>query len=120
MTLILHNRGFPVKHWVVVSNIFYFYPYLQRWSNLTDIFQMGWNHQPEHLLDVGDFLVEKNMHGVKDVHLSLFPFGTQASSDVLNHQFEDILPAMLKLVAVWKPLELTQKTTVWNFSVTGI
>ena len=32
--------------WVVVSNIFYFQPYLGKWSNLTDIFEMGWNHQP--------------------------------------------------------------------------
>ena len=31
--------------WVVVSNIFYFYPYLGKWSNLTNSFQMGWNHQ---------------------------------------------------------------------------
>ena len=28
----------------MVSNIFYFYPYLGRW-NLTNIFQLGWNHQ---------------------------------------------------------------------------
>ena len=34
------------KRWVVVSNIFCFHPYLGRWSNLTHIFQMGWNHQP--------------------------------------------------------------------------
>ena len=33
-------------HWVVVSNIFYLHPYLGKWSNLTNIFQMGWNHQP--------------------------------------------------------------------------
>ena len=26
-------------------SIFYFYPYLGRWSNLTNIYQMGWNHQ---------------------------------------------------------------------------
>ena len=31
--------------WVVVSNIFYFHPYLGKWSNLTNIFQMGWNRQ---------------------------------------------------------------------------
>ena len=31
--------------WVVVSKIFYFHPYLGKWSNLTFIFQMGWNHQ---------------------------------------------------------------------------
>ena len=29
----------------MVSNIFYFYPYLGKWSNLINIFQMGWNHQ---------------------------------------------------------------------------
>ena len=32
---------------MVVSNIFYFHPYLGRWSQLTNIFQMGWNHQLE-------------------------------------------------------------------------
>ena len=30
---------------MVVSNIFYFHPYLGKWSNLTNIFQLGWNHQ---------------------------------------------------------------------------
>ena len=39
------GRGFLVVVWVVVSNIFYFHPYLGKISNLTDIFQMGWNHQ---------------------------------------------------------------------------
>ena len=38
--------------WVVVSNIFYFHPFLRKWSNLTNIFQMGWNHQLEVLLDM--------------------------------------------------------------------
>ena len=32
-----------VYGWVVVSKIFH--PYLGKWSNLTSIFQMGWNHQ---------------------------------------------------------------------------
>ena len=27
-------------------NIFYFHPYLGKISKLTNIFQMGWNHQP--------------------------------------------------------------------------
>ena len=31
--------------YVVVSNIFYVYPYLGKWSNLTSVLQMGWNHQ---------------------------------------------------------------------------
>ncbi len=38
-----------IQIWVVVSNIFYFHPYLGKWSNLTNIFQMGWNHQLEML-----------------------------------------------------------------------
>ena len=34
---------------MVVSNIFYFHPYLGKWSNLTNIFQLGWNHQLDML-----------------------------------------------------------------------
>ena len=40
--------------WVVVSNVCYFHPYLGEWSNLTNIFQMGWNHQLD--LFEGDLL----------------------------------------------------------------
>ena len=36
-----------MKNWLVVSNIFYFHPYLGKWSILTNIFQRGWNHQLE-------------------------------------------------------------------------
>ena len=36
----------PNVIWVVVSNIFYFHPYLGKIPNLTNIFQMDWNHQP--------------------------------------------------------------------------
>ena len=39
---------------MVVSDIFYFHPYLGKWSNSTHIFQMGWNHQPDlHLFGTG-------------------------------------------------------------------
>ena len=31
---------------VVVSIIFFFHPYLEKSSNLTNVFQMGWIHQP--------------------------------------------------------------------------
>ena len=31
--------------WVVVPNIFYVHPYLGKIPILTNIFQMGWNHQ---------------------------------------------------------------------------
>ena len=37
-----------VNHiWVVVSNIFYFHRYLGKIPILTNIFQTGWNHQPD-------------------------------------------------------------------------
>ena len=32
---------------------FYFHPYLGKWSNLTNIFQLGWNHQ----LEKGEYLL---------------------------------------------------------------
>ena len=48
-TTILHWKNsllnFKAVPRVVVSNIFDFHPYLVKWSNLTNIFQMGWNHQ---------------------------------------------------------------------------
>ena len=38
---LLAEKGvFTKENWVVVSNIFYFHPYLGKWSNLTNIFQM--------------------------------------------------------------------------------
>ncbi len=36
---------FLLYFWLVVSNIFYFHPYLGKIPNLTNIFQRGWNHQ---------------------------------------------------------------------------
>ena len=38
------NVGIIVNY-LVVSNIFYVHPYLGKWSNLTNIFQMGWNQK---------------------------------------------------------------------------
>ena len=48
-----------IDNWMVVWNIFYFYPYLGKISNLTNIFQMGWNHQPDNRwLEVFNFLID--------------------------------------------------------------
>ena len=42
--------GVSKENWVVVSNIFYFHPYLGKTAILTNIFQRGWfNHQPENM-----------------------------------------------------------------------
>ena len=40
-----HYLGDGFKH-------FYFPPYLGKWSNLTNIFQMGWNHHPDYDLSI--------------------------------------------------------------------
>ena len=50
--------------WLVVSNIFHFHPYLGKGSNLTNIFQRGWNHHQVIL-----FIY---LFGQKDVFFSLF------------------------------------------------
>ena len=49
------RRGNKMDNWVVVSHIFYVHLYLGKWSNLTNIFQMGWNHQPDK--DIGSVLI---------------------------------------------------------------
>ena len=60
------------KIWVVVSDIFYFHPYLGKWSNLTDIFQQGWfNHQLEIL-------------GTKNAAKWKFPASLPVAFDVLQ------------------------------------
>ena len=42
----MSHQQYPLVFWVVLSNISPdLYPYLGKWSNLTLIFQMGWNHQ---------------------------------------------------------------------------
>ncbi len=45
--LYMGDDKLPNYNWVVVSNIFYFHPYLGKVSILTNIFHMGWNHQLE-------------------------------------------------------------------------
>ena len=43
---ITHPKVFDgIVIWLVVSNISYFHPCLGKRSNLTNIFQIGWNHQ---------------------------------------------------------------------------
>ncbi len=45
----------------MVSNLFYFHPYLGKWSNLTNIFQTGWNHHLDECL--GSCLKNSNPPG---------------------------------------------------------
>ena len=42
---LMASQGCQVFSWVVVSNIVFFHPYLGKVSILTNIFQIGWNHQ---------------------------------------------------------------------------
>ena len=83
----------------MVSNIFYFHPYLGKWSNLTNIFQLGWNHQ-----------LEKDDFPASYVGFSqrVFP----------SHQLESIPPGQWSLCIpslCWKSKELSKckKTFGW-------
>ena len=49
----------------MVSIIFYFHPYLGKISNLTNIFQLGWNHQPVYV-----FLCKHPLHVCIFIHLA--------------------------------------------------
>ena len=46
----------PNINFVVVSKNLYVYPYPWKWSNLTNIFQMGWNHQARYKVFAADEL----------------------------------------------------------------
>ena len=59
--------------WLVVSNIFYFHPYLGKIPILTNIFQRGWNHQPVvHVYIVASFSLHHSAYIPFDDHLCLF------------------------------------------------
>ncbi len=45
------------------SNIFYVHPYLGKISNLINIFQMGWNHQPEKFPEMAGRLTKVDEAG---------------------------------------------------------
>ena len=56
---------FPNNNWVVVSNMFNFHHYLGKIPILTNIFQMGWNHQLDNDThrEIPPFLMETNPLG---------------------------------------------------------
>ena len=72
----------------MVSSIFYFQPYLGKWSNLTNIFQMAWNHPLVFIgmkeysnleKDLKDVLSQKNWKlwisiGILETHEVGIPF----------------------------------------------
>ena len=67
-------------NWVVVSKIFYFHPYFWRWSNLTHIFQMGWNHQLAKIRPSFCFARKKKRGNLREfgVHAQLPPWKLKA------------------------------------------
>ena len=52
----LQSKSIPPKQFLGGgnSNIFYFHPYLGKWSILTNIFQMAWNHQLDLMKSLQD------------------------------------------------------------------
>ena len=59
----------------MVSNIFYFHPYLGKIPILTNIFQMGWNHQPvnnysTYFFTNVTYLYQKNNDVITSIYIS--------------------------------------------------
>ena len=101
----------------MVSNIFYFHPYLGKWSNLTNIFQMGWNH---HLGRYSHNMNHINESQGEGTHGSTFeaPFGfsemktspapTRLLSSCRKSQRESCFFGVSKMVE-----EFSWRKTVW-------
>ena len=80
----------------------YFHPYLGKVSNLTNIFQMGWNHQPDLSLSI------------KRVTLATTSsYGSDDFSDLLG-QGLGLVPGSVVFFS-WKPL-MTNLSVPWNSS----
>ncbi len=89
-------------HWVVVSNSFYFCPYLGKWSNLTNIFQMGWNHQPVQCTCIDS--IQLCCYVLVCIHTHVWKFPERVESFFVLAQFlEEILGAESTLKCPWWP-----------------
>ena len=88
-------------NWLVVSNIWYFHPYLGKWSNMTNIFQIGWDHQP----DFGILQEEATPWWKSPTTKHVFWKNMGRPNGSWNGVYDDILP----------PNKLT-----WNLKITGI
>ena len=60
---------------MVVSNIFYFYPYLGKLSNLTNLFQLGWNHELVFGLSTNFALQDEQFFSLGWLYHVTFQFG---------------------------------------------
>ena len=72
------------NNWLVVSNIFYFHPYLGKIPRLTNIFQLGWNHQLEQRFLSFDS-----------------PLGSVGGSNLRHHRFPNTNFATLSTMTDW-------------------
>ena len=60
---------------MVVSNIVYLHPFLGKWSNLTNIFQMGWNHQLDSNNNpIYNWTLLAHLEGTLTIHLAICIF----------------------------------------------
>ena len=102
----------------MVSRIFYFHPYLGKWSNLTNILQMGWNHQPDSHYDLhlSDSLLATTHQKVSKKPSSAmklqFPPQKQGLSKVSKLEGSHGFPKKLSCLKLWHLL--TQNSThIW-------
>ena len=61
----------------MVSNIFYFHPYLGKISILTNIFQRGWNHQPAQYHGLARLLEQQDLPRAMEALLQVVQYAGQ-------------------------------------------
>ena len=75
------------------QRFFYFHPYLGKWSNLTNIFQRGWNHQLVNFFDL--WLCRCHSSTRNPLSIMHPTLRVQESKDLQEHPWEN--PTILKI-----------------------
>ena len=71
--------------------MFYFHPYLGKGSNLTNIFQRGWNHQQENMKIQGYRQIKVTNIFFSPLHPMSYPFAVKMNSRAQREFFKDLL-----------------------------
>ena len=96
--------------WVVVS-IFYFHPYLERWSNLTHTFQMGWFNN-QLVLGSNHFL----RISLKHLKSSLLNGWSQQDPGIVTISIN----GEVDLLSLWKSKVTVDKRIIWMLTFWGL
>ena len=86
---------------MVVSNIFYFQPYLGKWFKLTNIFQMGWNHQVDIYIYTYDIFFHAEFQR-RSLYTTLWLRDSTANMNRVMLQEDDYCDRMISEKVSWQ------------------